>query len=492
MGTRIYLTTTLPYVNAEPHLGFALELVQADALARFYRARGQEVFFNTGTDEHGQKIWEAAQRAGREIGEYVDDYAGRFQALGATLNLSCDAFVRTTDPAHERAAAELWRRSAAAGDIELRDFVGLYCVGCEAYKTERDLGADGRCLIHPHLELSKLAEKNYFFKFSKYQNQLRDYLSRPDVIVPEWRRQEALNFVNEGLADFSISRERSKLSWGVPVPGDETQVMYVWFDALVNYISTLGWPDDSEEKFQKFWQEGQIIQLAGKDQVRFQSLMWQAMLMSADVKLTDQVFYHGFITSGGQKMSKSLGNVLNPLDLIKEYGADAVRYFLLRHVHPFDDSDVTLERFRECYNGNLANGLGNLVSRVMKMATSYGIVLRDEDKPNFTELTSGGDKIYSSYADYLKNYRFDLAAERLWSRKDFSAIGWLDMSIQQNKPFEKIKTHPDEAKEEVYDLLVQLYEVAVALEPLMPNTSFEIRKLIIENKMPTAPLFARK
>lgn len=487
MGTRIYLTTTLPYVNAEPHLGFALELVQADALARFYRLRGDEVFFNTGTDEHGQKIWEAAQQAGREIGEYVDDYAGRFQALGAALHLSYDAFVRTTDPAHIKAAQEIWKKCQIKGDIELRDFVGLYCVGCEAYKTERDLGADGRCLIHPHLELTKLAEKNYFFKFSKYQNQLRDYLSRPDVIVPEWRRQEALNFVNEGLADFSISRERSKLSWGVPVPGDETQVMYVWFDALVNYISTLGWPDDPEEKFQKFWQEGQTIQLAGKDQVRFQSLVWQAMLMSADVKLTDQVFYHGFITSGGQKMSKSLGNVLNPLDLIREYGADAVRYFLLRHVHPFDDSDVTPERFRECYNANLANGLGNLVSRVMKMAVSYGVVLGSKDQPDLPNLINGGDKIYTVYGKDLESFKFDSAMDQLWF-----AIGWLDKSIQQGKPFEKIKVNPKEAKEEVYDLLVQLYEIALALEPVMPGTSFAIRGLIKENKMPEKPLFGRK
>ncbi|MCX6712107.1 MAG: methionine--tRNA ligase, partial [Candidatus Vogelbacteria bacterium] len=255
-----------------------MEIVQADILARYYRSIGDKVFFNTGTDEHGQKIYEAAEKAGQNVKDYVDHYANEFKKLKNLLNLSNDTFVRTTDPKHEEATKAIWQKCKDSGDIEKREYSGLYCVGCELYKSKRDLDENGRCSLHPNQELVTLKESNYFFKFSKYQDQLLDYLAKPDSIIPEWKRQEAINFVKEGLEDFSISRQRGQLEWGIPVPGDDEQVMYVWFDALTNYISTLGWPNE-EGDFKTFWQDGHVLQCAGKDQVRFQSLMWQAMLM---------------------------------------------------------------------------------------------------------------------------------------------------------------------------------------------------------------------
>src|SRR6185503_3299152 len=330
-----YITTTLPYVNADPHIGFAFELVEADIIARWQRLQKRDVFFTTGTDEHGQKIFQKAQEQGQDVKAYVDYFAEHFKMLDKGLNLSNDAFIRTTDPSHVKAAQELWKRCAQAGDIYKKKYKGLYCVGDEAFLKESDL-VNGRCPNHPNMEPIEIEEENYFFKLSAYQEQLLTYLSNESVALPNWRREEAISFVSQGLEDFSISREKARMSWGIEVPGDASQVMYVWFDALANYISTLGWPDE-EGNFKKFWTEGEVVQLAGKDQVRFQSIIWQAMLMSAGIKNTDKVIYHGFITSGGQKMSKSLGNVIDPASLVAEYGTDAVRLFLARHVHPFED-----------------------------------------------------------------------------------------------------------------------------------------------------------
>lgn len=471
-----YLTTTLPYVNADPHIGFALELVQTDVLARVWRAAGDEVFFNTGTDEHGQKIYDAARKAGKEPQVYIDYYAAEVQKLKETLNVSTDAFIRTTSPAHVQAAQEMWRRCEANKDIYLKEYEGLYCVGHEAFLTERDL-VDGKCPDH-NIEPQVLREKNYFFKFKKYEETLLKYLQKPDTIVPEWRRQEAINFVKGGLEDFSISREKKRLSWGIPVPGDESQVMYVWFDALTNYISTLGWPDDAQGNFKKFWEAGVTLQVAGKDQVRFQSLMWQAMLMSAGIKNTDQIFYHGFITSGGQKMSKSLGNVINPLELVEKYGIDATRYFLLRHVHPFEDTDVTWEKLDEWYTANLTNGLGNFVSRVMKMS---------EDNLDIREIKNfRGDTLEADAKDkqakihtLLEQFRFNDALDEIWK---FIAFG--DELIQKKKPFQLIKENPEKGKEEILNFVWRAFRIANFLEPFMPDTSRKIRTAFQANQKP--------
>jgi methionyl-tRNA synthetase len=464
-----YLTTTLPYVNADQHIGFALEIVQADTLARIWRLQGDEVFFSTGTDEHGQKIWEAAQKAGKEVQAYVDENVAEVRKLRAALDLSNDAFIRTTDPKHIEAAQEMWRRCEAAGDIYKKMYVGLYCVGCEEYKTQKEFDEGGHCLLHPSLEIQTIEEENYFFRLSKYQDKLLAYLDRANVILPEWRRLEARAFVEAGLEDFSISRQKEKLSWGVPVPGDEGQVMYVWFDALTDYISTLGWPMDADGNFAKFWEDGYTLQVAGKDQVRFQSIMWQAMLMSASIKNTDQIFYHGFINSGGQRMSKSLGNVISPYELVAKYGTDATRYLLLRHVHPVDDSDVTWERLDEWYTANLVNGLGNLVARVMKLAETH--------LPEPVEIPPPG--LSEEYFSTINEFQFNYALDAVWAR-----IQAADERITSEEPFKVVKEDVERGKKIISELVVELYWIARMLNPFMPQTNELIKAAIKENKKP--------
>ncbi len=460
-----YLTTTLPYVNAEPHIGFGLEMVQADTLARYWRVMGHEVFFTTGTDEHGQKIAEKADQIGQDRQEYVDHFAGEFSKLKESLNLSYDNFIRTTDSDHKKAAQEMWKRCEAKGDIYKKKYKGLYCVGDEMYMKESEL-VDGKCPNHPNMELQEIEEENYFFKLSNYQGYLEEYLSQEGVIEPEWRRQEALNFVQGGLEDFSISREVSRMDWGIPVPADEEQVMYVWFDALTNYISALGWPEDVQGNFKKFWQEGEVMQMAGKDQIRFQSIMWQAMLHSADIRATDKVIYHGFINSGGQKMSKSLGNVISPYELVEKYGTDATRYILLRHVHPFDDSDLTWEKMDEYYTANLVNGLGNLTARIMKMSETH---LEVEDFEPFDPTTIDAPAMLN-----MQN-----AMDHIWS-----LIQTADELIAETEPFKLIKTEPEVAKGILVNLRQQLLHIGRLLLPVMPETSVAIRAAVRANQKP--------
>lgn len=467
-----YLTTTLPYVNADPHIGFAVELVQADTLVRLWRSAGEEVFFNTGTDEHGQKIWEAAEKNGQPVQEYVDHYAAEFRKLKDALALDNPTFIRTTDEHHKKAGAEMWRRCEAAGDIYKKKYAGLYCVGCEAFKTEREL-VDGHCILHPNLTLETIEEENYFFRFSKYGPQLEAYLNQEGVVVPEWRKEEALNFVRGGLEDFSISREASRLAWGIPVPGDESQVMYVWFDALTDYISTLGWPEDAEGNFKKFWVGGQTLQMAGKDQVRFQSLMWQAMLFSAGLKNTDQIFYHGFITSGGQKMSKSLGNVINPYELVEKYGTEATRFLLLRHVHPTEDSDVTWKRLDEWYTADLVNGLGNLVARVMKLA--------EEHLTEPLQISGEDLGLEEGFINLLTTFSFNEALDFLWEH-----VSKGDEYMTDKEPYKKIKNEnsAEEARRDIEKLVKHLAKLASHLAPIMPETSARIAEAVRENKKP--------
>lgn len=478
MGKSFYLTTTLPYVNADPHIGFALEIVQADIVARYRTLMGDDVFFNTGTDEHGLKIYRKALAEGKEPQAYVDEYAAKFRALKEKLNLHPGVhFIRTTDPKHKAAAQELWRRCFSKGDIYKKKYKGLYCVGGEAFLKETDL-VNGKCPNHPTMDPIEIEEENYFFKLNAYQEKLLTYLAKPGVITPEWRREEAILFVKQGLEDFSISRDKSRMNWGVPVPGDDTQIIYVWFDALTNYISTLGWPEDKDGNFKKFWVDGETMQMAGKDQVRFQSIMWQAMLMSAELPTTQRIAYHGFITSGGQKMSKSIGNVIDPYEIVEEYGVDALRYFLARHISPFEDSDFTMEKFKDAYNANLANGLGNLVSRIMKMATANGI---DVSKSDFSQDSS------NLVGDLLDRYEFNGSTDKIWSD-----IGEMDRTIQETQPFQLIKTDPESAKKMIQELGQGLAKIAVALKPFLPNTAQEIERLVKNNEMPTSSLFPRK
>jgi methionyl-tRNA synthetase len=469
-----YLTTTLPYVNASPHMGHALEFVQGDTLARHWRLLGHEVFFNMGVDEHGQKIARKADEVGMARQAYVDKYAAEFNTLTTALNLSYDSFIRTTDSAHKVAAQHIWQLCNEAGDIYKKKYRGLYCVGCEAFKTESDL-VDGKCPEH-QVAPEEIEEENYFFKLSKYQSYLEEYLSQTGVVVPEFRRQEALHFVRRGLEDVSISREKSRMDWGIDVPGDSEHVMYVWFDALTNYISCLGWPKDTEGKFVQFWQNGQSLQLAGKDQIRFQSILWQAMLKSAGVPPTDVIFYHGFINSGGHKMSKSLGNTIDPYALVERYGTDATRYIMLRHVHPTDDSDLTWEKMDGYYTDNLVNGLGNLVARVMKMAETN--LSAPIEQPSVSEVPA-------EYLAALDRFDFMSAADVVWQK-----IGALDERITETEPFKLVKTDLPAAQAIISELVHGLYIIGQILEPLMPDTSSVIKTAVIENKKPEN-LFAR-
>jgi methionyl-tRNA synthetase len=458
--TKFYLTTTLPYVNAAPHLGFALEIVQADIIARYRRLLGDEVFFNTGTDEHGLKIYRKAQEAGKDPQAYADEYAAKFDNLKAALNLSYNHFIRTTDPHHQAAAQEFWRRCAAAGDIYKQLYKIKYCVGCELEKTDSEL-ENGRCILHPNLELEIREEENYFFRFSKYQQPLLDwYEKNPRFVVPDFRLKEIKTFVKAGLADFSISRLKSKMPWGVPVPGDYAQVMYVWFDALINYISTIGWPED-EAAFKAFWPG---MQLAGKDNLRQQSAMWQAMLLSAGLPNSTQIMIHGFINSAGQKMSKSLGNVMDPFPLVEKYGTDAVRYWLTREMSTFEDGDFTEEKFRDSYNANLANGIGNLVSRVLKMAATAGTKIEIRDQVELFK-----DSMFDEYKKTLDTLDIQKAADLVWAEMQDT-----DRFIQKEEPFKKIKTDPAVARRDIEYLLYQLEKLSVMLAPFLPGTAEKI------------------
>ncbi len=471
---KISLTTTLPYVNSDPHIGFALEIIQADIIARWYAQQGYEVFFNTGTDEHGVKIFRKAQEAGKDVQAYVDEYAAKFDNLKTTLNLSYNSFIRTTDSKHIAAAQEFWKRCLAKGDIYKKQYSVKYCSGCELEKTDSELD-HGKCPIHPNLDIEIISEENYFFKFSAYQKPLLDlYKKQADFVVPEHRLKEIRTFVEGGLQDFSISRLKEKMPWGVPVPDDETQVMYVWFDALVNYISCLGWPD---KKYSDWWPS---IQFAGKDNLRQQSAMWQAMLLSADIEPSKQIVIHGFITSGGQKMSKSLGNVVDPFAIVDQFGADALRYYLARYVKPFEDSDFTVDRMKEVYASDLANGLGNLVSRVTNMVEKYC-------GGTFTRTQILGSVTVKAYGEALKTYRLDEALNVVWKLVDVA-----NKMIDDAAPWKMAKDGKEmEVRALLGELTNRVLDINELLIPFMPATTEKITKAFEQPVKKAEPLFPR-
>lgn len=475
MTQKFYITTTLPYVNASAHVGFALEIVQADAIARFHKLLGEDVIFNFGTDEHGLKIYRKALELKKTPHAYCDEYAIRWNKLKESLNLSYTNFIRTTDEHHLKAAQEFWQRCLKNGDIYKKNYKTKYCVGCELEKTDSEL-EKGRCPLHPNLELEIFEEENYFFRFSKYQKPLlKFYESHPDFVIPETKFNEIKNFVKKGLEDFSISRLKTKMPWGIDVPDNQDQVMYVWFDALINYISTLGWPDDLKN-FKDFWPG---IQVAGKDNLRQQTAIWQAMLLSAGLPNSKQVFIHGFITAEGQKISKSLGNVIDPFALVKKYGTDAVRYYLLREIPSYSDGDFSENRFKELYNADLANGLGNLVNRVAKLA----------EKINSHNLASQEQVLqsYSSHDNYglaLGEFRFNDALAFVWEK-----VTAANKTVDETKPWEL----KGEALNKVLQKVVhQILEIAVLLEPFLPETSQKIKQQFSGPKIKTnKPLFMR-
>ena len=461
-----YITTTLPYVNADPHIGFALEIVKADVIARLHRARGEEVVFNTGTDEHGVKIWRKALDEKKDTQAYVDEYAAKFDRLKSALNLSYTHFIRTTDVHHKAAAQEFWRRCDKAGDIYKKNYRVKYCVGCELEKTESEL-VDGACPIHPNLTLEIIEEENYFFRFSRYQEPLLElYAADAALVVPEHRLNEIRRFVSDGLQDFSISRLKAKMPWGVAVPDDPDHVMYVWFDALVNYISTLGWPED-EKNFRRFWPG---MQIAGKDNLRQQSAMWQAMLMSADLPNSRQILIQGFITVEGAKMSKSAGNVVDPFALVDKYGTDAVRYYLLREIPAYEDGDFSYEKFEARYNGDLANGLGNLIARVATLGEKVSPMPQiAPDDAIAREIA----RVREAYEKTCAEFRFSEALGAVWE-----LIATADKYINDTKPW-TLKDDPAALRKIIANAGILVDAIREFITPFIPETADKVREQII-------------
>ena len=470
MKQSFYITTTLPYVNAAPHIGFALEIVAADVIARYHRQLlAAPVLFNTGTDEHGQKIKQQAQAAKLDPQLYCDQQAQKFKELIPLLELSVDRFVRTTDPQHIAAAQKFWQLCQANGDIYKAQYPVKYCVGCEMAKTDSEL-VDGHCPLHPQLTLEVREEENYFFKFSRYQQALLDfYQQQPTFVQPAGRMKEIQSFVEAGLNDFSISRLKKNMSWGIPVPGDDDHVMYVWFDALVNYISSLGWPDETEQ-FQTYWP---AVQVAGKDNLRQQAAMWQAMLLAAGLTNSRKILINGFIGVNGQKMSKSLGNVISPQQLVDRYGADASRYLLIKLGAFAEDMDVSFEKLDTQYNAFLANGLGNLCSRLAKMASDEQLSINYQAQ------------LPANFKEFMDNYQVSEALNGLDEQ-----LARLDKYLAQNKPW----LLQGKAKQQVLSQAIhKLLDVNLALQIFMPSTSQSIQdKFLADQISPfTSGLFSR-
>jgi len=464
MKKTFYISTALPYVNSAPHLGFALEAIQADVTARYHRLLKKDAFFLTGTDEHGAKVAKAAEEAGKTPAEFSDEISGKFKALKEALNLSNDDFIRTTDQKrHWPAVEKAWLKLVNNGDIYLKKYKGLYCAGCEAFITKKDL-INGECVIH-RIKPEIIEEENYFFKLSKYSQKIQKAIETDEIrIIPESRKNEVLGFIKQGLEDISFSRPRKDLKWGIPVPGDDSQTIYVWADALINYISAIGYSDESE-KFRKYWPAE--IHFIGKDILRFHAVFWPAMLLSLGLQLPKNIFVHGFITVGGQKMSKSLGNIIDPFELVEKYGADAVRLFLLREISPVEDGDFTLEKIKTRYNADLANGLGNFVARISALRAELpeSSLLKVEKNIN-EEIV----KTKKAVAQKIEEFKFNEALAAIW---DLISFG--DKYINQTQPW---KISESKTKIQIIsNLAALLNSVADILIPFLPETSAKISQL---------------
>lgn len=442
---KFYVTTAIDYPNAEPHVGHAYQKVIADIIARWHKVLGEDVFFLTGTDEHGKKIQETAIKAGKQPRQFVDELSIKFKEAWKSLNVDYDRFIRTTDEDHKKLVQEAINKCNENGDIYKGTYEGLYCVGCEAYYTEKDL-IEGCCPLHKK-PVEKLKEESYFFRLSNYQKFLLNLYKNPEFIMPEERRNEMISRVKEGLKDLSISR--TSFDWGIPFPLDKKHIVYVWFDALFNYVSGAG-------KKQEYWPAN--VHLLGKDNGWFHSVYWPAFLKSAGYELPKTVFIHGFLTFNGQKISKSLGNVIAPKYLADKYGADSVRYFIGRNFVFGQDGDFSEKLLVERHNSELANKWGNLVSRVTALVERDGI-----DK-------KGGNKLIrklnlKKIESYFENYEIDKALSEI-----FSFIDVCNEYVQEKKPWE---THDKKA---LYELLDSIKSIAIVLWPFIPETSEKIAK----------------
>jgi len=454
-GGKFYITAAIPYVNAKPHVGHALEFVQTDTIARYHKLLGEKVTTLCGADENALKNVQAAQKANIPVQKFVDKNAESFRKLAINLDVNFDIWQKGSNKkTHFPSTQKLWQ--LCQHDIYKKKYQGLYCLGCELFYSPEELDKNGECFEHPGKKLEKVSEENYFFRLSKYQNQLKKIILSDEVrIIPEKRKNEALAFIEKGLEDISVSRSNKRArNWGVPVPGDESQRIYVWFDALNIYQSGIGfgW---NEEKYKKLWPAD--VHVIGKGILRFHAIYWLAFLLSAGLKLPKSIFVHDYFTVNGQKMSKSLGNVIDPAQMIKKYGTDALRYYFLAKFSPFNDGDFSEEKLVQVYNADLANGLGNLAARVAKLCEISKISLDKKAKPS----------LYKKVEKALKEYRFDKALESIWEN-----IAKLDKEIEEYKLWENTKKKKDIIRKIIYEIL----RIAFNLRPFLPSISWKIER----------------
>jgi len=462
--SNFYITTSIPYVNGEPHLGHALEFVLADVLARYERTRGAPVIFSTGTDEHGSKIAEKAAELKVTPKALADQNSQTFRDMLKLLNISNDRFIRTTDKGHEQRAQIIWKNLEK--DIYKGKYTGWYCTGCEEFVTEKVAKErGGQCPIH-HKPYEKLEEENYFFKLSKYTARVKTAIETRDLnVIPETRKNEILSVLGDGLDDISISRPKDKISWGIPVPGDDTQVMYVWFEALMNYITVLGYPEHDD--FKKFWPAN--VQVIGKDILRFHAAIWPGMLLGLGLALPKILYVHGHITLNNEKMSKSTGNVVDPKEIIDKYGVDAFRYFFLRHIPSYEDGDFTWEGFERAYNDELGNELGNAVQRVAAMLKKYqNGLIGDIPEPSHDN---------NSYHQEIEICHFDRALDEVWEQ-----VRGVNQYIEEQKPWviAKDKEDAEHLREVLAYCAASLIEISDLLQPFLPTTAKKIREAFEE------------
>jgi methionyl-tRNA synthetase len=462
MPNKFYITTSIAYTNAPPHIGYALELIQADVLSRYHKLLGEDVFFLTGTDEHGVKVARKAEEAGKNPEEFTNEISEKFRELTKTLNLSNSDFIRTTDKLrHWPNVEKVWENLVKNGDIYKKKYKGLYCIGCEAFIKEKDL-VGGKCSIHDK-EPESVEEENYFFNLSKpeYVNKIKKEIEENKInIVPQGRKNEVLSFISQGVEDISISRSRENLKWGIPVPGDENQVIYIWFEALINYLFPKEkgyWPPD--------------VHCIGKDIFRFHALIWPIMLLALGVERPKNILVHGFITSGGQKMSKSLGNTVDPFELVQKYGVDAVRYFLLREIPVTEDGDFTREKFTERYNADLAGGIGNLVARTIKLAEISNLKIAVSGQVQDAKFGKIIEETKEKYKKAFGEFKLNEALMAIWD-----LISFCNRRINEEKPWEGGKENI------IGDLLAVISEITKMIAPFLPEISEKISKQLKDLK----------
>lgn len=468
---KTYITTAIPYVNGAPHIGHAMDYCLADVYARYRRLSGDEVKFQAGVDEHGNKIFQKASDLGIPVEEYVADNAKKFREFIEKLDASYTDFIRTTDKDHERRCQEIWRR--LSDHIYKAKYEGWYCSGCERFITQKEYDEnDGICPDHQK-PYEKLVEENYYLRISDFKDKIREAIESDEMLIlPDFRKKEILKLLEES-PDVSISRSTEQLTWGVPVPGDDTQVMYVWIDALSNYITILGYPDADIDEW---WPAA--AQFVGKDILRFHAIIWPAMLIGSGLPLPKVLLSHGFILANGQKMSKSIGNVVDPIEVLERHGLDAFRYYFLKHADTFVDSDFTWEKFENAYNNELANDLGNLVQRLATLAKKNDTVLTETPEFQFD----------AKYVELMNVFEFSKTFEYVWGK-----VQDINKRIDEEKPWSLAKNGETEKLQEcMHSLIFDLLNVNYMLSPFIPQTTERIFE-IFENPIvpPETPLFPK-